>query len=85
MSAENSVRIFLFFFGIFAALYGPPWLSLIPITLVALRFRAWEALLLGLLVDFLWLSAGFSWPVFLLASIAIVWAFEPLRRELLIS
>jgi hypothetical protein len=84
MSAENSIRIFLSCFGIYAALYGPPWLIVVPMLLLSLRFRAWEVIALGLLADFLWLP-GIHLPLFLIAGIAIVWAFEPLRKELLIS
>ena len=84
MSVENSFRIFLSAFGIFAILFGPPWLLIVPMLLLAMRFRAWEAMVLGLLDDFMW-SATLHVPLFLISSIVIVWAFEPLRKELLLS
>lgn len=84
MSAENSVRIALVFFGLYAAIFGPSWLVLVPMILLSMRFRAWEVIFLGLITDFLWLP-GLLIPVFLIAGIAIVWVFEPLRKELLLS
>jgi hypothetical protein len=84
MSLENSLRIFLFCLGIGAALFGPPWLPFVPMVLLSMRFRAWEVFLLGLFTNFLW-AQGFHVPLYLISSILIVWAFEPLRRELLLS
>lgn len=84
MSLENSIRVFLSLFGLWAVLFGPSWLPLVPIILLAVRFRSWEAIALGLLMDFLWLP-GLHVPLYLITSIVIVWAFEPLRGELLLS
>ncbi len=71
-------------FGLWAVLFGPSWLVLVPIILLSIRFRSWEAVALGLLMDFLWLP-GLHVPLYLIASLAIVWVFEPLRGELLLS
>lgn len=84
MSAENSFRVFLSFLGIFGAVFGPAWLPVVPMVLLSMRFRAWEVIALGLFVDLLWLP-GLRFPLYLVLSIAIVWAFEPLRKELLLS
>jgi hypothetical protein len=84
MSAENSLRVGLSLFGICAVIFGPPWLVLVPMALLSMRFRAAEVILIGLFADFLW-SPGLQLPLFLIASIVIVWAFEPLRKELLLS
>ena len=85
MLLENNIRVFLFLLGLWGALFGPWWLALVSIILLSLRFRAWEVLVLGLLVDLLWLPAGWHWPYFLITSIVVVWVFEPLRKELLLS
>ncbi len=85
MSLENNIRILLFVFGIYAALYGPWWLPAVPIALVSLRFRAWETMILGLFIDLLWLPAGVHIPLYTITAIALVWAFEPLRKELLLT
>ena len=84
MSVENSFRIVLSILGVYAVLFAPPWLPIVPMILLAMRFRAWEIMILGLLTDFIW-TPTLHVPLFLLASVVIVWAFEPLRKELLLS
>jgi hypothetical protein len=65
----------------------PAWVPLIFALLLSLRFPAWEAILIGMLIDIMWLSGDA--PIFLplgtLTTIIIVWACEPLRRELLVG
>jgi hypothetical protein len=70
------------FVGVFIA---PPYVPFVCIVLLALRFRAWEALFIGLLCDFVWLpqSPYHALPLFTLAAMAIVWVLEPLRVQLL--
>ena len=84
MSVENSIRVALSCLGLGGAVFGPAWLPIVPMVLLSMRFRAWEVIVLGLITDFLWLP-GIRPPLYLLAAIAIVWAFEPLRKELLLS
>jgi hypothetical protein len=84
MSVENSFRIFLIALGFWGALYGPWWLPYVPIVLLSLRFRAWEAIVLGLVTDFLY-APSLHVPMYLILSIVIVWVFEPLRSELLLA
>lgn len=79
------MRILLGIGGFGAAIFGPWWLPLVAMVLLSLRFRAIEVLFLGLFMDFFWLPSGTGWPMFLIASILIVWLFEPLRKELLLS
>lgn len=87
-SRDNVVRAILAIMGILGALFGPYWIAPACILLLSLRFRAWEAPLIGLLTDFLWLpSVGYlhPFPLVTVLALALVWAFEPLRREFLIS
>lgn len=80
------MRIFLAAVGYGSALIGVPWLTALCIVLLAARYRAWEAILLGLFVDFLWLPVEFTtitFPYFTLASLVVVWIFEPLRLQFL--
>lgn len=81
-----TIRIVLASFGYISALVGVPWLTALCIVLLALRFRAWEAVLLGLCMDFLWLPMQFSvytLPYFTIGALLIVWLFEPLRAQFL--
>ncbi|OGG61509.1 hypothetical protein A3C21_01870 [Candidatus Kaiserbacteria bacterium RIFCSPHIGHO2_02_FULL_59_21] len=76
------MRIGLFALGVLGAIFGPPVLPLIAMAVSAIRYPAWEILLLGLLVDFLWLPAfPVSLPLFTIASLALLWGLEPMRRE----
>ena len=85
-----SIRIALGVAGIAGALIVAPWVTLLVMIILALRYRAWEVLILGLLVDLLWFTPGsvegFTLlPLFTFAGLALVWGFEPLRREFLIE
>ncbi|MDP2649091.1 MAG: hypothetical protein U1D26_00790 [Patescibacteria group bacterium] len=82
-----SIRVLVALAGLFGVLWGPWWLTAAAIVLLSARFRAWEALMLGLLADLIWLPAGSLWepiPLFTLGAIVAVWAFEPLRSKFLL-
>jgi hypothetical protein len=54
--------------------------------LLAFRFRAWEVMVLGMFIDFLWLPGGTfiaPLPLFTIAGLILVWGLEPLRSEFL--
>ena len=87
-SLEQNLRSVLALAGFLAAFFAPWWITAALIFLLAMRFSSWEALLLGLLMDFLWLPTGsllYPLPLFTLGAIAAVWIFEPLRTQFLIS
>lgn len=72
--------------GACAAIYLSPWIAAACIVLLAVRYRALEAIALGALLDFLWLPHDTTltmFPLCTLASLVIVWGFEPLRMEFL--
>ncbi len=85
-SFAQMARPLLTLAGVACTFFAPPWVPLVFIILLALRFRAWEGLFIGLLVDFLWLpEVSLRHPPFYtLAAILIVWALEPLRKEFLL-
>jgi len=83
---KNKVRVSLFFLGVIAVVFTPPWVPLIVMVAAALRYAAWEVLLIGLFADLVWLPAlPVSLPLFTIASLVLVWGFEPLRREFLLG
>lgn len=70
--------------GVLGVIFAPPWFTFICMLLLALRFSAWEVMLIGILMDFLWLPAAtHQFPVFTFAGLLLVWGLEPLRREFL--
>lgn len=69
-----------------SVLFVPPWIPLIGAGILALRFRAWEILLLGALIDILYVPPGGIYgvpiPATLTAFILLV-GLEPFRQKLL--
>lgn len=78
----TALRIVVAAIGFLGAIFAPWWVPATCIVLLSIRFRAWEAVLLGLLMDLLWLPAG-GLPLFTAFAIVVVWIFEPLRSEFL--
>ena len=70
------------FFGVF---FAPPYVPLMCMLLLCVRFRAWEALCIGFFMDMTWLPvvSFHALPLFTLAAIVMVWGLEPLRLQLL--
>lgn len=81
---SNVIRPLLAIVGVLGAIFAPPWIPLICMGLLAFRYPAWEVLLIGILVDFIWLpgtTPGF--PLFTIAGFILAWGLEPLRKEFL--
>lgn len=80
-------RIILVVVGLLSVLIAPPWVPAIIVLLLTLRWRAWEVLFIGALMDVLWLSDFFFYglPVATLASALLLWLLEPFRKELLVD
>lgn len=79
------MRVFISIVGFLSALFGVPWLTALCILMLAVRYPAWEVIVLGLCVDFLWLpsASAFAVPYFTIGSLALVWLLEPLRMQFL--
>lgn len=78
----RAVRILIALLGILAAVFGQPWLTFAIMLVLCVLFRSWEAVLLGAIVDFMWLPPG-HFPWFIISAVIFLWALEPLRREFL--
>ena len=81
------IRAFLGGLSFAGALFAPPWLPLVCAGVLTVRFRAWEVLILGALIDLLYVPAGGLYgipiPATLTAFILLI-GFEPIRRKLLL-
>lgn len=79
------IRPALALIGLLGVFFAPVWVPCLCAVLLSLRFRAWEAVCIGALIDMLWMPATGSivLPFFTIAAIAIVWLLEPLRLQLL--
>jgi len=72
--------------GSLAAVFAPPWVTILCMGLLAFRYPAWEVLFIGLLTDFLWIPGLFPpFPIFTVAALVLAWGLEPLRKEFLFS
>lgn len=84
MSSPGSTlfRLAAMLAGLIAILVGPWWLLLMVTMVLSVRYAAWEVPLLGLLADMAWMPVhGMAIPYATLASLCIVWFFEPLRAR----
>ncbi|MFA7309969.1 MAG: hypothetical protein WC050_03630 [Candidatus Paceibacterota bacterium] len=80
------MRITIALIGFCGALIGHWWIPVICMLVLAFRYRAWEIILLGLSIDFMWEPAAgiaASFPYFTIGAIVVVWAFEPIRSQFL--
>jgi hypothetical protein len=80
------MRLALVSVALIGVVAGLVWLVAASMILLAFRYRAWEVVLIGFLLDFAWQPAGaitVAFPLFTAASVVIVWAFEPVRAQFL--
>lgn len=87
----STIRALLAFALFTAVFFSPPWLTAIVAAALALRWRAWEVVAAGMLMDLLWLPSSVTFmsfdatPFATLISIVLVVGLEPLRRQLLLA
>jgi hypothetical protein len=80
------IRVIVGLFGFTSIFFLSPIFVFLAVIILSVRYRAWEALFMGLILDFMWSPGGSMMmliPFATLLSIFIVWALEPLRSELL--
>ena len=89
--SSNSIRSILDIALFASIIFASPWLAAIFTCAFAARWRAWEVIAAGILMDFLWMPASVSFlsfhsiPWITLIAIVLIFAFEPLRRQLLLG
>ena len=75
--------------ALFASIvFAPPWLTAIIAIALCARWRAWEVIAAGIFMDLYWLPSSIglhSLPLATIIAIIIVFALEPLRRQLLLG
>ena len=80
------MRLFLALLGLVCVFVFSWWITMLIVVALAIAYRAWEAIFIGMLLDIVWLPSGalvHQLPLCTLLSIVIVWALEPLRSEFL--
>jgi hypothetical protein len=83
---ETYLRVFVGVIGFLGVFFAPPWVPVIAMILLSLRYPAPEVLFIGLLMDFLWMpgNTAFPIPIFTLLGITLVWIASPLRKQFLL-
>lgn len=81
------MRIAIAAVGFLSIFFAPAWVTLIVGVVLSMRYPAWEVILMGALLDVMWFPTGgfIIVPLGTLLALLIVWACEPLRRELLVG
>jgi hypothetical protein len=74
----------------FSVVFGSPYFAAALAVALSLRFRAWEVVAAGLLMDLLWMpSVAFTTegaiPYATAIALLLVIGLEPLRRQLLVD
>lgn len=83
----TALRILGTAIGILGIVFWSPWLVFAVMALLAIRFRAWEILVIGVAMDFVWLPSGFHLmplPLFTLGALLLLWGLESFRNEILV-
>lgn len=73
--------------GFLAAITLPPWVAILCMVILCVRYRAWEVLFIGMIIDLTWLPSGISihaLPLCTGIALLLVWGLEPLRRQFLL-
>lgn len=81
------IRALIAAVGIGGVIVAPVWVPLIAVFALAMRWRSWETLVIGMMADILWLPFMHFWgmPIATLFAIVLVWILEPIRKELLLG
>lgn len=87
MNRVTFFRIALAALGVGSVFIAPPWVPAVCALLLALRWRAWEVLAIGVLTDLVWLSGSFFYglPLATLFAVGLLSLLEPFRNELLVD
>ena len=88
MESRHLLRITIAVIGFISVFVLPTWVPVVCIIVLALRYRAWEAILIGALIDMTWLpslSLSHSLPLYTILGVIVVWGFEPLRQQFLLA
>ena len=84
----NRIRLILAAALFASAVFAPLWCTLLIAIALCTRWRAWEVIAAGIFMDLYWLPTSISFhslPLATIAAIIVVFALEPLRRQLLLG
>lgn len=82
------MRLALAALGFVSIVVFPLWVTCACAGILALRWRAWEAIVMGACLDLVWQPYGpllHTLPWFTIAALVVVWGFEPLRTQFFVA
>jgi hypothetical protein len=82
------IRIALAIVGLVSTIFFLPLVTFICAIVLSIRYRAWEVIIMGALLDLVWSPYDVSWhtiPIYTLIALALVWGLEPLRAQFLLK
>lgn len=82
---QRFIHVALAVAAFFCALFAPVWLTILLAIVLAVAWQAWEVIVLGVLLDLLYLPPEGLWHIpmpMTIAAIALVWVMIPLRERL---
>lgn len=85
MSLSFTIRIAVGLFTLWAVVAGHSFATLSGIVILALFFSGIESVAYAVVFDILWRAPEtlHAWPWLTLVTLLILWASEPVRREIL--
>jgi hypothetical protein len=82
------IRITLASLALISILFAPVWVTALLGVVLAILWEAWEVIILGLLVDLLYLPLGGFFHIPMIATllaIGFVWAMIPIRKRIFLD
>ncbi len=81
-----SLRVLVATIGLLGVLFLPWWVPVVCAVVLALRYAAFEVVVMGLFMDMLWFADGLGvFPLCTLGAVLLVWLLTPLREQWLTS
>lgn len=88
---STNIRIGLGILLLASVIFAPPWVAAVFSCILVLRWRAWEVIGAGMLMDLLWMPVSVSFlsfdafPLSTIIACIAVFGLEPLRRQFLLG
>lgn len=77
-----SLRVVVGTIGLVGVFFLPWWVPIVCAVVLALRYAAFEIVVIGLLMDLTWFTADVGmYPFCAVGSVVLLWLLTPLREQ----
>ncbi len=80
-----ALRILLDLLALGAVALGMVWVPIALAVVLVVFFGAWEIILVGMVMDFVWLPSAHAVPLLTLGALALAWIVEILRGHFFLT